>query len=325
MLVIFFLGVGFGTMITGLAQDASTLFLGLTMIGLFASIYHPVGIAWLVACARKQGMALGINGVFGNIGSALAPVFVGLMIDYVSWRAAFIVPGVIAVVTGVALAFAWWRGWVGDVSADRSPAPPPEPGMFWRVFGILSVTMACNGFVYTGLMNTFPKLFETGLGEALASSYTEIGLFAGAVIGLSSLSSVMGGWLADRYSARSIYLVFWVLSIPTLLLITSMSGIGLLLIALLALSFNLGFAAAENMLVARYTPFEWRALAYGARFVLALGVGGLTVRIAGDLFDASGGFGPLYMLFGLAAAVAAIGAILLPRRRAPVALPAGAD
>ena len=55
------------------------------MIGLFGAIYHPVGIAWLVACAKKQGMALGINGVFGSIGSALAPVFVGLMIDFVSW------------------------------------------------------------------------------------------------------------------------------------------------------------------------------------------------------------------------------------------------
>ena len=68
------------------------IFAGLTMIGLFAAIYHPVGIAWIVASARKRGMSLGINGVFGNVGNALAPVFVGVMIDFFSWRAAFLIP-----------------------------------------------------------------------------------------------------------------------------------------------------------------------------------------------------------------------------------------
>jgi MFS family permease len=325
MLVIFFFGLGAGTLITGFAGDTDALFVGLTVLGLFASIYHPVGIAWLVANARKQGIALGLNGVFGNVGSALAPVFVGLMIDYVSWRAAFVIPGIIAVVTGLALTLAWWRGWVSDVHADRAPPPPPEPGAFRRVLIVLTITMTCNGFVYTGLMNTVPKVFESGLGEALAGNYTEIGLFAGAIIGLSSICSVIGGWLADRYSPRSVYLVFWLLSIPPLLLITSMSGLVLLFVALLAFSFNVSFAAAENMLVARYTPFEWRSLAYGARFVLALGIGGLTVGLAGDLFDATGSFDMLYLLFAAAAIIAAIGAALLPGRRAAGVVAAAAD
>lgn len=320
MLVIFFFGVGSGTLIVGLAENTHTLFIGLTLLGLFASIYHPVGIAWLVANARKQGMALGINGVFGNVGSALAPVFVGVMIDYVSWRAAFLIPAFIAILTGIVMALAWWRGWISDRKSDQTPAPAPEPGAFWRVCVVLTITMTCNGFIYTGLMNTVPKVFETGLGETLAGNYTEIGLFAGAIIGLSSLSSILGGWLADRYSARSVYLIFWTLSIWPLFLITSVSGVNLLIIALLALSFNVAFAAAENMLVARYTPFEWRSVAYGARFVLALGVGGLTVGLAGDLFESSGDFVTLYVLFGSAAIIASLGAALLPRRKTAVAL-----
>ena len=87
MMVIFFLGIGAGAIVTGLADGPDMIFAGLTMIGLFAAIYHPVGIAWIVASARKRGMSLGINGVFGNAGNSLAPVFVGVMIDYFSWRA----------------------------------------------------------------------------------------------------------------------------------------------------------------------------------------------------------------------------------------------
>ena len=316
MLVIFFLGMGAAGVLTGLAEDSHDLFIGLTLIGLFASIYHPVGIAWLVACARKQGMSLGINGVFGHLGSALAPVFVGLMIDHVSWRAAFILPGIVCVITGFALMLGWWRGWVGDVHADRDPASQPDTGAARRVFFVLALTMGCNGFVYTGLMNTVPKVFETGLGEVLASSYTEIGLLAGAIIGLSSVCSVLGGWLADRYPARNIYLGFWLLSVVPLVLVASTSGVSLLLVMFLALSFIVTFAAAENMLLTRYTPFEWRSLAFGARFVLMLSIGGLTLQLAGNLFDATGSFATLYLMFGAAAVVAAIGAAVLPRPRA---------
>ena len=325
MIVIFFLGIGAGAIVTGLADGPEMIFAGLTLIGLFAAIYHPVGIAWLVASARKQGMSLGINGVFGNAGNSVAPVFVGVMIDHVSWRIAFLIPGIVAVVAGIALLVAWRRGWVADARTDRVPQPPREPGDAYRVFVILTLTMACAGFVYAGLTNTMPKMFEIGLGDGLATSYTQIGLLVGVVSGSASAAGILGGWLADRFSARSIYVVFWMLQVPLLFVIATTTGATLLLVALLTLSFNLSFTAAENMLVAQYTPTRWRSLAYGAKFVLALGVAGLTVILAGWVFDSRGGFDLLYVWLGTAAIVAAIAGALLPGRRRPVPVPAGAD
>jgi len=315
MMAIFFVGVGVGSIVVGLAEEPDGLFLGLTLIGLFASIYHPVGIAWVVAWANKQGMTLGINGVFGNAGSAVAPVFVGLMIDYATWRAAFIVPGVLSVFVGLGLVIVWRAGWIQDVTKDRTTVGAPDASAFVRVFIVLTVTMACTGFVYTGLTNTMPKLMEMGLSAALASSYTEIGIFVGTISGLASFSSIVGGWMADRYSARLIYIVFWALQIPILFFVVSLSDVPLLVGILLILSFMLAFAAAENMLVAQYTPFRWRALAYGAKFVLALGVGGLTVHLAGWLFDRNGDFGVLFTMFGAAAILAVAAAFMLPGGR----------
>ena len=328
MMVVFFIGIGAGSLVTGLAGGPEGLFVGLTLIGLFAAIYHPVGIAWIVASARKRGMTLGINGVFGNVGNSVAPVFVGAMIDFVSWRAAFIVPGILAILIGFGLLVAWRRGWVADARTDRTPQPRrTDRSTAYRVFVVLTFTMACTGFVYAGLTNTMPKLFEMGLGPELAVSYTEIGLFVGIVSGLASLSSIFGGWLADRFSARAIYVLFWGLQIPFLFVIASMTGVPLLVIALLVLGFNLTFSAAENMLIAEYTPLRWRAFAFGARFVLALGAAGLTVILAGWVFDTRGSFEPLYVWFGIAAIAATATCLLLPgRRRPPPAFaPAGAD
>ena len=325
MMVFFFFGIGVGAIVVGLAEGPTGLFIGLTLIGLFASIYHPVGIAWVVAWAKKQGMTLGINGVFGNVGSAVAPVFVGLMIDYVTWRVAFIIPGVLSIVTGIGLFAVWRAGWIKDVTKDRAPSGAPDSKSFVRVFIILTITMACTGFVYTGLTNTMPKLMEIGLSAAMASSYTEIGIFVGVVSGVASLSSIFGGWMADRYSARMIYIIFWALQIPLLFIIVSLSDYTLLVAIFMVMSFMLTFAAAENMLVARYTPFRWRAVAYGAKFVLALGIGGLTVHLAGWLFDKDGDFATLFTMFGSAAVLAVTAAFMLPGNQSQVLVAAGAD
>ncbi len=314
MMVLLFVGMGAGAAITGFAETSRGVFVGLSVIGLFAAIYHPVGIAWIVASARKQGMALGFNGVFGNLGAAAAPVFVGWMVDSVSWRAAFLLPGALSVATGGALLVAWHLGWIGDTTRDRVPPAPASPGALRRVFLVLTLTMACSGFVYTGLTNTMPKLFEIGLGPELGGSYTRIGLFVGAVTAVSSTTSILGGYLADRFSARSIYLVFWSLQIPLLGVVASTTGPLLVLLTALALSSGLTFAAAENLLVAHYTPFRWRSLAYGAKFVLALGVGGLTVLFAGRVFDAFESMVPVYLAFGAAALLASAAAAMLPGR-----------
>ena len=73
MMVIFFIGIGAGAIVTGLADGPEMIFVGLTLIGLFAAIYHPVGIAWIVASARKRGMSLGINGVFATSATRWRP------------------------------------------------------------------------------------------------------------------------------------------------------------------------------------------------------------------------------------------------------------
>jgi FSR family fosmidomycin resistance protein-like MFS transporter len=120
-------------------------------------------------------------------------------------------------------------------------------------------------------------------------------------------------------------MVFWLLQVPLFFMIVSLRDVPMLAAVLLTLSFMLAFAAAENMLVARYTPFRWRALAYGAKFVLALGVGGVTVHLAGWLFDNDGDFGFLFSLFGSAGLLAAGAAFFLPRNRRRAAIVTGAE
>ncbi len=100
MMLVFFFGIGVAAILTGFADGAMQIALGLTLIGVFAAIYHPVGIAMLVANQPNVGRTLGINGVFGNVGVAFSALIAGALAESAGWRAAFIVPGMLALAAG---------------------------------------------------------------------------------------------------------------------------------------------------------------------------------------------------------------------------------
>src|ERR1700738_3610515 len=70
MMSVFFLGIGAAVTLVGFVHTPSELGLALFAVGLFASIYHPVGTAMLIAHANKLGREGGINGGRGNLGVA---------------------------------------------------------------------------------------------------------------------------------------------------------------------------------------------------------------------------------------------------------------
>ena len=85
---------------------------------------------------------------------------------------------------------------------------------------------------------------------------------------------------------------------------------------------------AENALLARYSPPQWRATAFGAKFLLALGVSTIGVKLVAVIYDGAGNFAPLWLtLAGCAGFVAAAG-LFLPgrlRRTAPILAPQPAE
>jgi MFS family permease len=73
MMVVFFFGIGASSLLASLAQGPWQLAAALTLIGSFASIYHPVGIPMLLQGASRPGATIGINGLAGNLGMPWRP------------------------------------------------------------------------------------------------------------------------------------------------------------------------------------------------------------------------------------------------------------
>src|SRR5690349_1786797 len=171
MMVVMFAGMGLSSIACGLVPTGDTLALsiGLCGIGAFGAIYHSVGIGWVIRTAREQGHAMGVNGLWGSAGLALYGIVPGVLITLASWRAAFIVPGVVCVVVGVVLAWQIRRGKVGDRPMPAMAGVQTGKREFWRVFSVLSVTMALEGIVWSAVMFGAALVFETRLADDIAS------------------------------------------------------------------------------------------------------------------------------------------------------------
>jgi MFS family permease len=311
MVGLFFLGTGAGMAATGLARSPFEIGLALTITGLFASIYHPVGIAWLVCNARSWGKALGINGVFGGIGPALATLSAGALIDLAGWRAAFVVPGLIVLATGLAFYGLRIRGLIVETSEDRRPAPKSGRGDMVRAFFVLSLTMLCSGLIYQATQPALPKLFAERVGDLLQGGVFGLSMLVALVYLTSGALQVLAGHLADRFPMKLVYVLCFALQVPLLMLAAGLGGGPLVAVAMLMVSINVGALSTENGLVARYSPSSWRGLAFGLKFILAFGISGFGVRMEGALYDLTGGFTSLFVVL---AAIAAVGfaACLLP-------------
>jgi MFS transporter, FSR family, fosmidomycin resistance protein len=329
MMALFFLGVGGCAILAGLANSPLTICLALAGIGLFAAIYHPVGIPWLVRNAVNRGRALGVNGVFGSAGTAGAALVAGLLADFYGWRSAFIVPGVICLATGVAFVWARQAGLLLDRKEDLVPQPAPARGDLWRVFWVMSATMLCTGLLYQATAFALPKIFDERLSGFFNGSMLGVGGMVTIVYTCSALSQLVGGELADRFSLRKVYIAVQWLQIPVILFGMVLIHPALVGVAALMVSLNVAGQPAENSLLAKYTPPQWRGRAFGAKFVLTLGVSSLGVAVIPVIYRLTGTLDVLFLLLAVAAACAGIFAILLPRdgkaSSQPVAQPVAAE
>ena len=327
MMVLFFLGTGAACVATGFSETPFQIGLGIAAMGLFASIYHQVGIAWVTRNPANRGKALGINGVFGSLGTAGGAAVAGTLATLFDWRWAFFVPGTVCVAIGIVLLVCMLRGLLVDTRvAAHTATAESSRGDMMRAVIVLLFTIALSGMIYQATTFAMPKLFDTRLSDLVHSPAAIGGLVSGIYL-LSAAAQILGGWLADRYDTRRVYAVCWAVQVPFLIIAASLAGPLLLPVAAIMVLGNTTAVPAENSLFARYTPPAWRGTAFGVKFLISLGVSAASVPLVGEMFRISGDFGTLLLLLGAFAGAAFAIALFLPATRAiptgtPMAQPA---
>lgn len=332
MMKLFFFGIGAATIATGFATTPVQLAIGLTAIGTFAAIYHPVGIAMLVsnkaatALRNKSahnedgisnqpnlGRTLGVNGVFGNAGLAFAALLSGALADLAGWRAAFFVPGALAIAAGVGFAMATRGAEIRSAAAKQTTARLPR-ALLARVFLIVAVATACGGVIFNATTVSMPKVFDERL-RMLTETNFGIGLLVCATYLIAAMAQLLVGWWLDRRSVKWVFVAVTVLQVPLLAAAGSLSGYAMLAVAVGMMFFVFGQIPINDAMIARYTADEWRARAYAVRYVVSFGASAAAVPLIAWVHRAYGDFQPLFAILAGLAAVTLVSALAFPGER----------
>jgi MFS family permease len=167
MMIVFFVGIGSAAILASLARSPLEIALALGLLGAFAAIYHPVGIPMLVRGSARPGWTLGVNGLAGNLGVALAAIVTGFLVKHLGWRAAFAIPGVLAIGCGIAFALLA-RDHVLP-PARRKPVQPEVPkGMFLRLFLVMTLAATSGSLLFNFSTNGNYELLRERLAAVTA-------------------------------------------------------------------------------------------------------------------------------------------------------------
>jgi len=318
MIVIFFIGIGASSLLAGMANNPLQIAAGLTLIGIFAAIYHPVGLAMVVQGRARTGVPLAINGVFGNLGVASAALLTGFLIDSVGWRSAFYVPGVVSILLG----FSYWfflRNEPSAASAGTSAGGAAKKietvviprATLLRIFAIIFFTTAMGGLIFQSTTFALPKIFAERLTD-FAGSATLVGWYAFLVFSLAAMAQLVIGYLVDNHSIRFVFATVALFQALFFYLMTHLDGLAALFVSIAFMFVVFGQIPINDVLVGRMARSEWRSRAYALRYVVTFSVMASAVPLIGWIHG-NWGFARLFSLLAVVALLIFSATLLLPR------------
>lgn len=320
MMVVFFLGIGLGALAAAAARTPLEIGLALLLVGMFAAIYHPVGLALVVDGAERTGMALALNGIWGNLGVGGAALVTGLFIDAGGWRAAFFWPGLVSIALGLAYAALMWPEIAHPAAvaarrngtASAAPASAIDRRLVQRVTAVILISISISPLVFQATTFALPKILDERL-VGIGVSASMIGWAAFVIAAVASLAQVVVGHYIDTLGPRRMFLA--VTGVQALAF-AAMPGLTDWAALLVALAFTVGIFGQlpiNDFMIGRMAPAEKRASIYGARFVVTFTALALALPLIGFIHQ-RWGFDTLFQLLTLVAVTVFAAALMLPAR-----------
>lgn len=316
MMAVFFVGIGAASAVTALAETPVQMAVGLFVIGMFAAIYHPVGIALVIHGRQRTGVPIAINGIFGNLGVAAAALITALFIDHTGWRSAFVWPGLFSMAMGgVYLFVVAGRSHEGQQKAKPASAGGAGQMLFdratmIRVLVIVFLTSSMGGLVFQSTTFTLPKVFDEQLGD-LAVTASDVGWFAFLVLAIAAVGQLIVGYLVDRVPVRRVFMIVAALQASLFAVMPGLTGWQALIVAIAFMFAVFGQIPINDVLIGRVTHTEWRSRVFALRYMINFSIIASSVPLIAWIHS-RWGFDTLFVLLAVTAACIFAAVSLLP-------------
>ena len=305
MMLVFFFGMGLSALAVALTQTPLQMGIALTVLGIFSAIYHPVGIPMLVQKAEKPGLTIGINGLAGNLGIAMAALSTGFLVAWQGWRMAFIVPAMVSILCGILFARTAPHEMTAPAKKKTSVVQLPKH-LAWRTFVVMVATSTTSSLLFNITTNGNTQLLAERL-DGLVNDPTRLGMLLALIYAVASLAQLVVGRLLDWLPVKPLFFSVLFLQIVSFALASQTAGwvwyvaaIGYMVMVFAAIPFS-------DTMVVRYIDDAMRSRVSGTRIAISFGISSLAVYSLGPFVKASG----FTQLMVAASCVAAVGALIV--------------
>jgi MFS family permease len=298
LMVTFYIGCGLSLVGAAFAPSLTVLAIALFSLGVFAAIYHPVGTAMVIEHAKERGRTLAFNGVCGNLGVALAAGVTAALTAILSWRGAFLVPGLICIATGIVY---FWLGPPDERHAaarSRAPDVALAPITAAAIFALFVVVALSAGLVFNTISVALPKIVDERVGNGI--SLMLVGGLTTAVFLCGAVAQITVGRLVERIPPHLLFAAIAVMQFAGVVWAAYASGATLLVALAFTMAAIYGQITVNDLLIARYTADAWRGRIYAVRYFITFMISGVAVSMIAVLYG-RGGFG---LVLGTTAIVA---------------------
>ncbi len=309
MMIVFFMGMGLSSIAVAFTQTPIQMAIALTVLGIFSAIYHPVGIPLLVQKSSRPGFTIGVNGLAGNLGIAMAALLTGFLVAWQGWRVAFIVPGLVSIVCGVLFAcYAPKEQTASSQKKNKSVQLPKNLAI--RTFIVMVGTATTTSLLFNITTNGNTQLLAEKL-DGLVSNPSQMGLLLAAVYAVASLAQLVVGRLLDKFPVKPLFFLILFLQIVMFGVASQSSGWAWYVAAIGYMVMVFGSIPFGDTMVVRYIDDSMRSRVSGTRIAISFGISSLAVYLLGPVVKHAG-FTQLMLGLTVVSALGALMVLFLP-------------
>ena len=314
MMSIFFFGSGLSCFLIAISQNYTQIALALFLLGIFASIYHPVGIAMLAeGKPETMGRRLAFNGVWGNLGVAFSTITAAGLANLLGGEAAFYIPGIISFAIGVLWLMFKPKHVQINLIENTTHNKSTKGDINWlTIFKIIAFSSIIIGFMFNAAIVSLPKLLDDRL-NTIGENVSSIGFLAFGIYIFAACAQLTVGHLIDRFKVKPIFITISILLSCSLVLVIFTTDIFLIISMSCMMALVYATLPISDTLLARHIPPHLRSRIFAFIYLISFSASALAVPTI-SILHSRDGFITLLITLSVLAFVLALIITKLPEK-----------
>ncbi len=275
---------------------------------MLASIYHPVGTALVFSTAEKTGRAIAINALAGNLGLACAAGVTALLSQAIGWQAAFLIPGILCVLAGVAYTLVSKDIQIFHQRTNRNNESYASKNNLIKMFAVIAIIACFGGLVFQSLTTALPKIIDASFDISISKT----GMLSTIIYILAAVIQLVIGELLDWISARTLLLFVTSSQVIFLMLAAFTSGWMLIPVFIGLISSTYAQIPINDWLIGRYSSDQWRSRIYAMKYMVSFSTAPIAYWLIAIIYGKTSEFSLLYGILATGMLLSTLAVWLMP-------------